>query len=315
MANDSRLRIIQTHGEDATMALEPDKILQPLRKTRKLLKQISNPPTPEEVHDVRTAARKMEASFQALSLDSYGNERRVLKHVVRLRKRAGKVRDMDVLTSYASKVHPDGEEDCSVQLLEHLGARRKKYAKKLQAAIRQYGPVVRQRLKRAQSTIDKILRRGAKAASNGKAASAGVVASVFNLSSELASPTRLGRANLHPYRLKVKELRSLLQMGGNTPQPDLIDQLGEVKDAIGEWHDWEELLSFATDVLDHVPGCRLVSELKNISHEKYERALTATDSMRSKFFRAPKGKSSRGSSAVMQRPSQPVLSATASLAA
>jgi CHAD domain-containing protein len=92
------------------MALDINKIQKPMRKIGKLLNKISNPPTPDEVHDLRTSARKLEASVQALSLDSRGNERRVLKHVGRLRKRAGKVRDMDVLISYASTVHANGIE-------------------------------------------------------------------------------------------------------------------------------------------------------------------------------------------------------------
>jgi hypothetical protein len=37
---------------------------------------------------------------------------------------------MDVLTSFASTVHPRDENDCAVQLLEHLGAKRRKYAKR-----------------------------------------------------------------------------------------------------------------------------------------------------------------------------------------
>src|SRR5438270_6167535 len=45
-----------------------DKLQKPLRKIRKLLKNVSNPPAPEEVHDLRTASRKLEATFQAFSL-------------------------------------------------------------------------------------------------------------------------------------------------------------------------------------------------------------------------------------------------------
>jgi hypothetical protein len=44
----------------------------------------------------------MEASLQAFGLENSGLGRRVLKPLSRLRKRAGKIRDMDVLTSYAN---------------------------------------------------------------------------------------------------------------------------------------------------------------------------------------------------------------------
>jgi hypothetical protein len=42
----------------------------------------------------------------------------------------------------------------------------------------------------------------------------------------------LNKPNLHPYRLKVKELRNVLQMADNADQQEFITRLGEVKDAI-----------------------------------------------------------------------------------
>jgi hypothetical protein len=40
----------------------------------------------------------------------------------------------------------------------------------------------------------------------------------------------------------VKELRSVLQMSEGSDQA-LLKALDETKNEIGEWHDWEELLS------------------------------------------------------------------------
>jgi hypothetical protein len=40
---------------------------------------------------------------------------------------------MDVLTGVASFVRVDDEQDCKVQLLEHLGAKRRKHTRKLHA--------------------------------------------------------------------------------------------------------------------------------------------------------------------------------------
>ena len=108
------------------MALDRSRLLKPMKKLEKLVNDLDSQPTPEKVHDLRTNTRRLEAIFEALSLDSQGPGKSMLKDLGRLRKRAGKVRDMDVLTSYASTVHLDGEEECTVQLLEHLGAERQK---------------------------------------------------------------------------------------------------------------------------------------------------------------------------------------------
>src|ERR1700694_4920477 len=113
------------------MALDRNRLLKPVKELRKLSNKVDRQPTPGEVHDLRTNIRRFEAIFEALSLDAQGIEKSILKHLGRLRKYGGKVRDMDILTSYASTVHLQGEEDCAVQLLEHLGAQRQKHAKKL----------------------------------------------------------------------------------------------------------------------------------------------------------------------------------------
>ena len=58
----------------------------------------------------------------------------------------------------------------------------------------------------------------------------------------LKRPVRLNRNNLHPYRLKVKELRNVLQLSNRADDIEFVEKLGQVKDAIGDWHDWEELV-------------------------------------------------------------------------
>src|SRR6266478_314044 len=117
------------------MPVSVDRIQKSVRKLRKFVKKAPTQPTPEQVHDLRTNARKLESALYALSLDSNGNEQRLLKSVKRIRKRAGRIRDMDVLTAHVCSVKLNGERDCEVQLLEDLGARRLKYAKKLHSSV------------------------------------------------------------------------------------------------------------------------------------------------------------------------------------
>jgi CHAD domain-containing protein len=93
------------------MPVDADRMQKPVRKVRKLLKNMSTSPGQDEVHDLRTNSRRIEAALHALSLDSGRPERQALKQISKLRKRAGKVRDMDVLTSYASQMpRLDGEQ-------------------------------------------------------------------------------------------------------------------------------------------------------------------------------------------------------------
>ncbi len=58
-----------------------------------------------------------------------------------------------------------------------------------------------------------------------------------------------------------------------------------VKDTIGEWHDWEELVAIAKTKLDHRANCGLVHDLGKIGDSKYRNALALAKNMRAKFLR------------------------------
>lgn len=263
---------------------------KPARKLRKLIKKMPAQPTPEQVHDLRTSTRKMEATLQAFALDATGFGRRILKPLSRLRKRAGRVRDMDVFTAYITSIRPqNGEQDCTVQLLEHLGAQRRKYARKLHSASRQHGSQLRKRLKQAER---KLCRAETRTQKNGFTAEPS--SSALDLASELTAIPRLNHSNLHPFRLKVKELRNVLRLA-QAPDEHLVESLGKVKDAIGEWHDWQELAGIAEKTLDHGAQCKLIRQLKATTREKYETALSEAEQLRERYL---------GSSAKQQRPSR-----------
>jgi len=93
-----------------------------------------------------------------------------------------------------------------------------------------------------------------------------------------------------------------------------VKSLGEVKDAIGEWHDWEELIFIAKDVLDHGPKCQLLRDLKGNCRVKYEHALRLTENMRKKYLGPSKRRTPRSSGRVNGL-AEPVQAATAAIAA
>jgi len=298
------------------MALDADRAEKPVRKLRKLLKKMPAVPGADDIHDFRTNARRIEATLQSFSLDSGNSYRRIVKELSRLRKRAGKVRDMDVLTDYLVGVPQlEKEKECSVQLLEHLGAQRQRYAKKFDSARQQSASELNKRLKRTSRRILKVLPLNGKKNPNGDSVSAEVTASALKLLAGLTEPARLGKTNLHPYRLKVKELRNLLQMAEHSDQQEFVQRLGDVKDAIGEWHDWEELVSIAREVLDHGANCGLVSELRRIVETKYRNGLDLAEAMRKKFLRMPDSGDKRKAQHRQRGPAEPVWLATAALVA
>ena len=136
----------------------------------------------------------------------------------------------------------------------------------------------------------------------------------MELSSELATHTHLNRGNLHEFRLKVKELRYVLQLSDNADHVRFIEMLGKVKDAIGEWHDWEELIAISKDLLNHGPSCKLLHELRVVSSRKYEYALSIANKMRKEYLK-PADRNAKARGADKNKLEQPALKAVSTIAA
>ena len=267
------------------MSFDVERIRQSVRRVSKFLEKNSKRPSADAVHNLRTSTRSLETTFETLGLDKKGNAKRLLRHLGRVRKRAGKVRDMDVLVEAALtlKRNPDSEKACLVQLLEYLGAERNKYAKKLRREIEADRSQLRQDLKRNSKRLEDLLDQ-AKKNPGGSDAIPATAAKTIQLTADLKTPARLNRKNLHPYRLKVKQLRNVLQMSQQTSKSEFLEKIGEVKDAIGQWHDWEELIGIATQLLDHGPACKLVKRMKATSDSKYKDALSLTNRLRRNYL-------------------------------
>jgi CHAD domain-containing protein len=270
------------------MLLNVERVQKSITRLRKFLKKQPGNPSPETIHDVRTSTRRLESSLEALEIGKNKLKKRLERNLSVLRKRLGKVRDMDVLTAHVMSITPKTPEpECLVQLLEYLGAKRSKYASKLQKVAKNYGPQLRDDLATiAENVTDAATQSG----QNGEPAvefDAQGAVSLEELLSELDRPARLNRRTLHPYRLKVKELRYVLQLSEDSGSQEFAKKLGEAKDAIGEWHDWEELLEAANKVVNGRPHSKLLRQLRIIADEKFNKALAITQRMR-KTYRSAK---------------------------
>jgi CHAD domain-containing protein len=289
------------------MPLNSNKLEKPFSKLSKLLKNLPKQPSPEQVHDVRTRTRRVEAALHALLLDQKRIGQRSIKALTPVRKRAGKVRDMDVLMGFASTLSSESDNECLVQLLEHLGHQRFQGARKLHKTVSRERNLATQSLKRCSSSI----RRGLNGNKGRDHWPANATSIALQLSRELASWPKLNSENIHPFRLKVKELRYVLQLSGESG--DLIDRLGEVKDTVGEWHDWTELANIAEEVLQHSGKCDVLEQIRSGARERFNHALELANRLRGQYFTQSRSKNKRAVRAPSVK--EPVLKASARLAA
>jgi len=273
------------------MPLLKSEIQGDFRKLRKSLKSALEHLPPEEVHKLRTRARRIVSLTSAHSLPSL-DKAKLAKPLKRIRKRAGRVRDMDVLTAHLAAMHSDNDPSCLTQLLECLGAKRYRRADRLVRLLEDDGPSLRKALRRAAKGVAKDIRRNS--GKTARKADTKQSAQVLGLTAGLSEPTHLNKSNLHPYRLKVKELRDALRMAGGTRDSRFAGALSHCKDAIGEWHDWEELIAIAEKTLDHHPECPLVQELKAVSKQRFDSALDVAEKLRTDYGRHPADRGKTG---------------------
>ena len=292
------------------MPVDPKKLEKPLVKLRKLVRKVSKVPTQDEVHDIRTNTRRVEAVLEALQLDRRRKGRRVLRAVTPMRKKAGNVRDMDVLTGFSTTLSSNGDDQCLVKLLEHFGKERARGASTLRKTVTKRKRMAGKRLKACASFVEKNFVKGS--ARNQREWPSDATATALRISIKLTKWPKLSADNLHPFRLKLKQLRYILQLTGKNNE--LTERLGKVKDQIGEWHDWTELDAIAKEVLSDCKNCKVIAEIEQIAKQKFETALETAQQLRTKYFQPQTGHQMRSHKKQLAINEQ-VLKATAGLAA
>ncbi len=241
------------------------------------------------MHSLRTQARRLEATVAAVALGRNKASRRLLKLIAPVRKAAGKVRDMDVLIGDVLALADSHRSESMVRLVEHLARMRVKHARRLHHIVGQQRPEARKQLKQSS----KMLKRAVKKDWGDRSGEA----APRTLISELSHWPDLNAGNLHMFRIRIKELRYMLQLSDEADQT-LIRSLGTVKDAIGEWHDSVELLGIAQKVLDAESDGGNLKQLEKIVNERLESAVGAANQLRERYFN--RAADARGNKKVLQ---------------
>jgi CHAD domain-containing protein len=255
------------------MEKDPNKMKQPARKLRKSLKSLPSDLPIDFVHRLRTQTGRLEAIVAASVLERKKLARQLLKTLRPVRKAAGEVRDMDVLTAKAQTL--SGRRNDSVErLVEHLVDTRVQSARTLLQTLAKRQKKARRSLKGFSKQIGQ--RFGAKksGAKSEPAHSWLKPDATSKLVAELNKWPELNAENLHEFRLKIKELLYVLNLVRNA-DVEFIDALGKAKDEIGDWHDWYQLTKIAEQTLDIKNDRAALKRIEDTSKKKLDGALTA----------------------------------------
>jgi CHAD domain-containing protein len=233
------------------------------RLSRELAK-LAKTPAPESVHKFRTNSRRVEALLSEVAPELNRNDKKLLKQLSWLRKKAGRVRDLDVeIASLRSLKIPEGNGHKS-QFLDTLVHERTKCEEKLVKAFdRETADEVRKRLKRA-AEIDLPKNTEPLTLTLGKLAKLG------------RDHVTLTERTLHQYRIIGKRARYIAELADSDAEAKrIVDQLKHMQDVIGDWHDWLKLTQKAEALFGGVRDSALVAMLRNVTQAKFRQSVDA----------------------------------------
>ena len=245
------------------MLLAPEHTRATFRKLARQMAKLADKPAPENVHKFRTSSRRVEVLVADLAESRSGNDKKLLKLLGRLRKKAGRVRDLDVQSAALRSLKIAQDPRRKAQLMRTLAEERDQREQKLAKSLdKQTLAEVRKRLKRSAASLE---------------------------IPQNADPLRLARQQLgrletdqgavtektlHQFRIAGKRARYVAELAGKNPEAvRLIALLNHMQDVIGDWHDWVQLADKAEKLFGGVQDSALVAALRNITRAKFRQAV------------------------------------------
>jgi CHAD domain-containing protein len=250
-----------------------------------LLEKVSARAGSEDVHRLRTTVRRLEVQLGDTPA-KVGNKsaKNVAKSLKSLRRKAGKVRDIDVhlvllKPSLRSSSPSPGPEEKPLEKLQDklrriLKDERDRQFAKLRSRVTESAPLL-------ESHLPALVER----APGPTAAPRDPRQQVVRASRRFLHWTEqipADDAGLHQLRIKTKKLRySLEPLLANEDAAALVAKFKQVQDAIGKWHDWLTLEQLAARYLDPAEAAPLRDALHDHSQREYRHARRTAQSVRS----------------------------------
>jgi CHAD domain-containing protein len=244
------------------------------RDLSKFVGKLSEGVSEKGVHRLRTTIRRLETLANHAEPEPGKKQQKALDELRALRKRAGKVRDLDIQIGLLGLIGNGSASADRRVLTEALKKRRAKQVDRLAAATKKLGgSKLFSRLARITENLDTEQAAPATPLDH-------VHQELSQLATEYSSRQILKPARLHELRIKLKLLRYQSELAAETPeQKNLVEKLKSVQDCIGEWHDWEMLAESAENQFGDRLSCALLVEIQSLLTAKYSAACSAATNL------------------------------------
>ena len=232
---------------------------------------------PKNVHRVRTTIRRIESLVSYTNPDLDKKLERTLEKMADLRKLAGKVRDLDVQVGLLDTLANGSTVRDRKSLAELLGKKRDRQAGRLISSI-----------KKVQDS--KFFARMGRIAEESGAVPQGknrplaplaeARAQLAEMATDFSSHQTIKLSRLHTARVNLKRIRYLAELAEESAeQKNFIRELKSVQDAVGDWHDWQELANTAEKRFSDRVNCAMLREVRTLLAARHAIATSSLNNL------------------------------------
>lgn len=245
------------------MSISPEHVHRIFRRTERELDRLSSEKHAKAVHSFRTSFRRLETLLEEIAPRRDRHRKRLLKMLNAIRRRAGKVRDLDVQLEALRSLRVPQEPRRKTRLMQSLIALRLKHEGKLHKMLRKQD--IREIHKRFKQAHKRFETEGAR---DPLAVAREIVTAA------IAGGSTMNGEKLHRCRIAVKRARYAAELAEKSPAAtELIAELKRMQDTLGHWHDWQLLTETAKRQLGEVSQSSLVAVLHNVTQGKFRQAV------------------------------------------
>ena len=247
------------------MAISAERGKSIFRKTEKELLRLSSGHRADAVHGFRTTTRRLQTLLEQLVADNDRKHKKLLKMLNRIRKSAGKVRDIDAQLEALRSLKVHQEPRRKTQLMQSLIELRTQHERKLRKLLKKQDiRDIRKRLRRAGDSVRL----------DSSKDPLSVARQMLRTVPVPKGP--VDEETLHRYRLVVKSARYAAEFAPKSPETNkFLAELKRMQDALGNWHDWLTLTHTAVERLGDVNQSSLVAVIHNVTRGKFRHAVSA----------------------------------------
>jgi len=230
------------------------------------------------VHRLRTTTRRMESLIEYLHPKLTRKQSDAMQELGALRKRAGKVRDLDIQMDLLKQGIGNGSATVDRRsLTQALQQKRSRQADRLVAAARK---IERSKLFTHLQKIEAQAMMQPDSFGDASTPLRQAETQLTELAAEFVGHARLKPRLLHSLRMRMKFIRYQAELAAEADeQKQFVERMKSVQDILGEWHDWQALCVVAEKFFRDRANCPLLVEARAVRASKYSAAISAVTNL------------------------------------